>query len=70
MNDNSKTMLKIFAIIFGFYLGMMLIWNYTNETHKPSHLFVDWRKEGFKENPLHDRKSDTLFGKITSDKEK
>lgn len=38
-----------------FYIVIMVSWNITNDTHKPSGILWDWRKEGYTDDPLWDR---------------
>ncbi len=56
LNNNSRVMIKAVFGLLLFYFVLMILWNFTNTTHKPTNLLWDWKKEGYKENPLHDRK--------------
>jgi hypothetical protein len=55
MASDFKIILKILISITAFYIGIMLVWNFTNVNHKPTNLLWDVKKEGYQEDPLHDR---------------
>jgi hypothetical protein len=56
LNENGKAFLLVMLVLAIFYVLIFLAWNFTNKDHKPSGLLYDWRKEGYTEDPLGDRK--------------
>ena len=55
IKKDHKLILIIIATIVAFYFLVMVLWNVTNKSNKPTNLFWDIKKEGYVENPLHDR---------------
>jgi hypothetical protein len=58
VNENTIVIAKVLVIMVFFYIAVMLVWNYSNTTHKPSNRLWDWRKEGYQVDPLYDRARD------------
>lgn len=55
LNDNGKVIVKVMSVILVCYVVIFLIWNLTSPSHRPTGLLWDFRKEGYKANPIDDR---------------
>lgn len=57
LNDNLKAILLVVGICIAFYLLIFTTWNLTSsEENRPSSFLWDGSKDGYKRDPLYDRK--------------
>jgi len=57
MTRTTHTIIKILITMLIVYVLIFSIWYSSSPIHKPASRFWDMRREGYQDNPLHDRKN-------------